>query len=100
MGLAQSVRASGCGPEGRGFESHNSPQSETTIFGRKLSFLFAVLSVFEALQEFRTDRMREREKRAMREEAALLRKARIPEKSVCFCRMLQKNSKSSKRKRC
>ena len=25
MGLAQLVRASGCGPEGRGFESHNSP---------------------------------------------------------------------------
>ena len=25
VGLAQLVRASGCGPEGRGFESHNSP---------------------------------------------------------------------------
>ena len=25
-GLAQLVRASGCGPEGHGFETHNSPQ--------------------------------------------------------------------------
>ena len=25
VGLAQLVRASGCGPEGRGFDSHNSP---------------------------------------------------------------------------
>ena len=26
VGVAQSVRASGCGPEGRGFESPRSPQ--------------------------------------------------------------------------
>ena len=26
VGVAQLVRASGCGPEGRGFESHYSPQ--------------------------------------------------------------------------
>ena len=28
MGVAQLVRASGCGPEGRGFESHHSPHKE------------------------------------------------------------------------
>ena len=28
VGLAQLVSASGCGPEGRGFESHISPQRE------------------------------------------------------------------------
>lgn len=27
VGVAQSVRASGCGPEGRGFDSHHSPCS-------------------------------------------------------------------------
>ena len=27
VGVAQLVRASGCGPEGRGFESHISPQT-------------------------------------------------------------------------
>ncbi len=29
VGVAQLVRASGCGPEGRGFESHHSPHKET-----------------------------------------------------------------------
>ena len=29
-GLAQLVSASGCGPEGRGFESHISPQAKNT----------------------------------------------------------------------
>ena len=29
-GLAQLVSASGCGPEGRGFESHISPQKKST----------------------------------------------------------------------
>ena len=29
VGLAQLVSASGCGPEGRGFESHISPQKKT-----------------------------------------------------------------------
>ena len=28
VGIAQLVRASGCGPEGRGFESHYSPHSK------------------------------------------------------------------------
>ena len=28
VGMAQLVSASGCGPEGRGFESHYSPQTE------------------------------------------------------------------------
>ena len=28
VGMAQLVRASGCGPEGRGFESHYSPQKK------------------------------------------------------------------------
>ena len=28
VGVAQLVRASGCGPEGRGFESHHSPHKE------------------------------------------------------------------------
>ncbi len=31
VGVAQLVRASGCGPEGRGFESHYSPQNENPI---------------------------------------------------------------------
>ena len=30
VGVAQLVRASGCGPEGRGFESHHSPHNERT----------------------------------------------------------------------
>ena len=29
VGVAQLVRASGCGPEGRGFESHHSPQQKS-----------------------------------------------------------------------
>ena len=28
VGVAQLVRASGCGPEGRGFESHHSPHKK------------------------------------------------------------------------
>lgn len=32
-GLAQLVRASGCGSEGRGFETHISPQEKTPKFG-------------------------------------------------------------------
>ena len=31
VGLAQLVSASGCGPEGRGFESHISPQQKTHL---------------------------------------------------------------------
>ena len=30
--VAQLVAASGCGPEGRGFESHHSPQKNTGLF--------------------------------------------------------------------
>ena len=39
VGLAQLVSASGCGPEGRGFESHISPQKKST-FVHKRAFLF------------------------------------------------------------
>ena len=38
VGVAQLVRASGCGPEGRGFDSHRSPHK--TKASRKRCFLF------------------------------------------------------------
>ena len=38
MGLAQLVRAPGCGPGGRGFESHISPHKERELF--EVLFLF------------------------------------------------------------
>lgn len=31
VGVAQSARASGCGPEGRGFESHHPPHEEIDL---------------------------------------------------------------------
>lgn len=31
VGVAQLVRASGCGPEGRGFESHRSPHRKLVV---------------------------------------------------------------------
>ena len=31
VGVAQLVRASGCGPEGRGFDSHHSPHEKTSL---------------------------------------------------------------------
>ena len=37
-GLAQLVSASGCGPEGRGFESHISPQKKSTVHRTVLFF--------------------------------------------------------------
>ena len=39
VGVAQLVRASGCGPEGRGFDSHRSPHKTKTGIVRCL-FLF------------------------------------------------------------
>ena len=38
VGLAQLVSASGCGPEGRGFESHISPQKKREQVVDLLSF--------------------------------------------------------------
>ena len=38
VGLAQLVSASGCGPEGRGFESHISPQKKSTVHRTVLFF--------------------------------------------------------------
>ena len=32
VGVAQSVRVSGCGSEGRGFDSHHSPHKTIIIF--------------------------------------------------------------------
>ena len=37
--VAQLVRASGCGPEGRGFESHHSPHKKRT-FAKRQKFFF------------------------------------------------------------
>lgn len=34
VGLAQLVRASGCGPEGRGFDPHHSPHEKALAFGK------------------------------------------------------------------
>ncbi len=41
VGLAQLVSASGCGPEGRGFESHISPQKEYP-YAKRRDILFGV----------------------------------------------------------
>ena len=50
VGLAQLVSASGCGPEGRGFESHISPQQKSLIcLPDKLGFF--ELSVPQAERE-------------------------------------------------
>ena len=38
MGIAQLVRASGCGPEGRGFESHYSPHILPCLYRHGFSF--------------------------------------------------------------
>ena len=40
VGLAQLVSASGCGPEGRGFESHISPQNPEAV--QLWGFLFSI----------------------------------------------------------
>ena len=42
--VAQLDRVSDSDSEGRAFESHQAYQKETTIFDRKLSFLFVLLS--------------------------------------------------------
>ena len=38
VGIAQLVRASGCGPEGRGFESHYSPQKKKAHSRERVCF--------------------------------------------------------------
>jgi hypothetical protein len=43
--VAQSVRASVCGAEGRGFESHQPPKKSDTDLYR---FFFALLTTFES----------------------------------------------------
>ena len=44
--LAQLVRAPGCGPGGRGFESHISPQTEKTVqFARFFLYVFRLFVV-------------------------------------------------------
>ena len=77
VGIAQLVRALGCGPKGRGFESHYSPQKETTIFDRRLSFLFALFTFHSSLFTFLSNcRFQLKDKREKRKEKdALLRKA-------------------------
>ena len=61
----------------RGFESRRPSQKETTIFDRRLSFLFVLFtflfSFFSLLTNCRFQRKDKREKR--REKVALLRKA-------------------------
>jgi hypothetical protein len=42
-GVAQLVRASGCGPEGRGFETHRSPQIHKVTMITLLNILASVL---------------------------------------------------------
>lgn len=50
VAVAQSVRASGCGPEGRGFESHQPPQVTTgrTPAGIQFRWGFPVFRYLEA----------------------------------------------------
>jgi hypothetical protein len=43
VGVAQLVRASGCGPEGRGFESHHSPHEK--LVPEKVGAVFTVLTL-------------------------------------------------------
>ena len=45
VGLAQLVSASGCGPEGRGFESHISPQNKSLLLNSKSDF-FHLKAIF------------------------------------------------------
>ena len=44
VGVAQLVRASGCGPEGRGFESHHSPHNKRKDI-RKDVFSFVMVNI-------------------------------------------------------
>ena len=46
VGVAQLVRASGCGPEGRGFESHHSPHKEIAEPQAVPLFLYGVNESF------------------------------------------------------
>ena len=41
VGVAQLVRASGCGPEGRGFDSHRSPQKRKSVCLKDKRFFFS-----------------------------------------------------------
>ena len=53
VGIAQLVRASGCGPEGRGFESHYSPHLKTPLesepYGSDNSGVFCIYPLFVRL---------------------------------------------------
>ena len=77
VAVAQLVRVPGCGPGGRRFEPGQPPQKETTIFERRLSFLFVLFtflfSFFSLPSNCRFRIKDKREKR--REKVALLRKA-------------------------
>ena len=43
MGVAQLVRASGCGPEGRGFDSHRSPHEKALAYASAFSVVIAAV---------------------------------------------------------
>ena len=47
VSLAQLVRASDCGSEGRGFEPHTSPQKQTPNFKMKFGVCLLYLLMFE-----------------------------------------------------
>ena len=57
VGLAQLVSASGCGPEGRGFESHISPQNKSLLLNSKSDFFsfkshfLMLISLFKKISE-------------------------------------------------
>ena len=65
-GLAQLVSASGCGPEGRGFESHISPQKRKGVSRKRNTFSFLrrdIAKMFESMQVLCTCRERGARKR-------------------------------------
>ena len=57
-GVAQLVRASGCGPEGRGFKSHHSPQicektvDKAAVFSFVKNYLVLVVKRAQDAVEF------------------------------------------------
>ena len=53
VGVAQLVRASGCGPEGRGFDPHHSPHIKA--FAR-MPYFIAIFKQSLVTQEFVTSR--------------------------------------------
>ena len=57
VGLAQLVSASGCGPEGRGFESHISPQKILVLRNEDFSFVPSGTLSFSSIDVVGNDRV-------------------------------------------